>query len=215
MSDRRALLTEREREIVAGDADVSDAYRYQTISRVRSRLDRLAGDLEALEAHGDLAEELRDRICSDATADSQRPPDSRESVETPSQPAADQHDDGDPSADMTSSDASDDDSTVDGDASSSDDDLAAVVDRVAADEWEDTADRIDARKAAALAVLEYARENGTISKQEAKENIEPDHPVDGQNPRTWYRNNIRPVLNEVAEYDNSEGEYRLTLGDDR
>lgn len=214
MSDRRALLTEREREIVAGDADVSDAYRYQTISRVRSRLDRLAGDLEALEAHGDLAEELRDRICGDATADSQRPPDSRESVETPSQPAADQHVDGDPSADMTSSDANDDGSTVDGDASSSDDDLAAVVDRVA-ETWEDSTARIDARKAAALAALEYARENGTISKQEAKENIEPDHPVDGQNQRTWYRNNIRPVLNEIAEYDNSERGYRLTLGDDR
>jgi len=214
MSDRRALLTEREREIVAGDADVSDSYRYQTISRVRSRLDRLAGDLEALEAHGDLAEELRERVCSDATADSQRPPDSRESVETPSQPAADQHVDGDPSADMTSSDASDDDSTVDGDASSSDDDLAAVVDRVA-ETWEDSTARIDARKAAALAVLEYARENGTISKQEAKENIEPDHPVDGQNPRTWYRKNVRPVLNEVAEYDQSQRGYRLTLGDDR
>jgi len=48
---------------VAGDADVSDSYRYQTISRVRSRLDRLAGDIEALEAHGDLADELREAVC--------------------------------------------------------------------------------------------------------------------------------------------------------
>jgi len=66
VTDRRALLTDREREIVAGEADVSDSYRYQTISRVRARLDRLAGDLEALEAHGDLAEELRDAVCGDA-----------------------------------------------------------------------------------------------------------------------------------------------------
>lgn len=64
MADRRALLTEREREIVSGDADdISDEYRYQTVSRIRSRLQRLDDDIEALEAHGDLAEELRDIVC--------------------------------------------------------------------------------------------------------------------------------------------------------
>ena len=63
MTERRALLTDREREIVAGDADVSDEYRYQTISRVRRRLDRLDGDMAALGAHGDLLTELRDRVC--------------------------------------------------------------------------------------------------------------------------------------------------------
>lgn len=64
MADRRALLTEREREIVSGKADdVSDEYRYQTVSRVRSRLQRLEDDIEALESHGDLANELRDIVC--------------------------------------------------------------------------------------------------------------------------------------------------------
>jgi hypothetical protein len=63
MADRRALLTEREREIVAGEADISDEYRYQTISRIRSRFKRLNEDIEALEAHGDLADELRDIVC--------------------------------------------------------------------------------------------------------------------------------------------------------
>lgn len=64
MSDRRALLTEREREIVSGEADdVSDEYRYQTVSRVRKRIRRLEGDLEALEAHGDLGDELREVVC--------------------------------------------------------------------------------------------------------------------------------------------------------
>lgn len=65
MTDRRALLTDREREIVAGDADVTDDYRYQTISRVRKRFDRLDGDLEALADHGDLLEELREIVCED------------------------------------------------------------------------------------------------------------------------------------------------------
>lgn len=63
MGDRRALLTDREREIIAGEADVTDEYRYQTISRVRARFQRLDGDLEALEAHGELAEDLREIIC--------------------------------------------------------------------------------------------------------------------------------------------------------
>ena len=66
MTDRRALLTEREREIVSGDADdVNDDYRYQTISRIRSRMQQLEDDLEALEAHGDLADELRAIVCED------------------------------------------------------------------------------------------------------------------------------------------------------
>jgi len=63
MADRRALLTEREREIVSAEADVTDEYRYQTVSRVRSRLQNLDEDLEALEAHGELAHELREIVC--------------------------------------------------------------------------------------------------------------------------------------------------------
>jgi len=65
MADRRALLTEREREIVSGEADdITDEYRYQTISRIRSRLQRLEDDLAALDAHGDLGDELRDIVCN-------------------------------------------------------------------------------------------------------------------------------------------------------
>ena len=65
MADRRALLTDREREIVAGKADVSDSYRYQTVSRVRKRFERLERDLDALEKHGELVEELRTIICGE------------------------------------------------------------------------------------------------------------------------------------------------------
>lgn len=63
VTERRALLTDREREIVAGNADVEDSYRYQTVSRVRKRFDRLEGDLEALEEHGDLLDELQAIVC--------------------------------------------------------------------------------------------------------------------------------------------------------
>jgi hypothetical protein len=65
VTDRRALLTDREREIVSGEADVSDSYRYQTISRVRARFERLEGDLQALDAHGALLGELREAVCVD------------------------------------------------------------------------------------------------------------------------------------------------------
>jgi hypothetical protein len=68
MSNRRALMTEREREIVSGEADdISDSYRYQTVSRIRARFRRLEDDLDALEAHGDLAEELRDIVCDESS----------------------------------------------------------------------------------------------------------------------------------------------------
>jgi len=69
MADRRALLTDREREIVAGEADVEDSYRYQTISRVRKRLSRLEGDLEAMGKHGELANEVWEIICEDGGPD--------------------------------------------------------------------------------------------------------------------------------------------------
>lgn len=65
MSEPRAILTDREREIIKG-IDVSDDYRYQTISRIRRRFDRLEEDLEVLdENHDSLGEELRDVICED------------------------------------------------------------------------------------------------------------------------------------------------------
>lgn len=46
---RRALLTEREREILTGEADVTDNYRYSVESRIRSRLkDRLSEDVDVI-----------------------------------------------------------------------------------------------------------------------------------------------------------------------
>lgn len=67
MADRRALLTERERAIVSGEADdVTDEYRYQLISRVRNRFhEQLEADMAALEKHGELAEEVRELVCDE------------------------------------------------------------------------------------------------------------------------------------------------------
>ena len=48
----RGLLTEREREILSGEADVSDNYRYKVQSTVRNRIrKRLSRDVAFLEEH--------------------------------------------------------------------------------------------------------------------------------------------------------------------
>jgi hypothetical protein len=88
-------------------------------------------------------------------------------------------------------------------------DLVAAVNRVA-DDWDDTDTRLKARKEAALASLEYAKEHGTMSKREAIEQIEPDYPIDDQTANTWFRQNVCTVLHEAGEYIESEQVYRIT-----
>ena len=64
MSDEyRALLTEREREILTGDADVSEKYYYRVVTRVRNKIEQLEQDRELLDRHHDtLGDELRDAV---------------------------------------------------------------------------------------------------------------------------------------------------------
>jgi len=63
MAKTRALLTETEREQIAGEH--GDDRRYQAVSRIRSRInDELTTDVEILrEEHPDLYEELREVVC--------------------------------------------------------------------------------------------------------------------------------------------------------
>ena len=60
----RGILTEREREILRGDADVSDNYRYRVVSRIRTKIENMDDDIEVLaENREDLLEELREVVC--------------------------------------------------------------------------------------------------------------------------------------------------------
>lgn len=60
----RGLLTDREREIIKGKADVSDDYRYRVASRIRNKIKRVDDDVSILEEHrADLLEELREAVC--------------------------------------------------------------------------------------------------------------------------------------------------------
>ena len=62
----RGLLTEREREIIEGDANVSDNYRYRVVSRIRTKIENVDEDVEILaENREDLLEELCEVVCRD------------------------------------------------------------------------------------------------------------------------------------------------------
>jgi MinD superfamily P-loop ATPase len=66
----RGILTAREREIIRGEADVSDNYSYRVVSRVRKKITRLEADLEILDEHcPDLASELREAVCGEDSTD--------------------------------------------------------------------------------------------------------------------------------------------------
>jgi len=68
MAKRRALLTDAEREILAGERDVKDNYRYSVESRVRTRIrDELPRDVSTLEEYyPELFGELHDVVCDTA-----------------------------------------------------------------------------------------------------------------------------------------------------
>lgn len=196
-SEGRGLLTDTERAALAGEK--SDSYRYKTRSYLKRRIEKVERDAEVMAEHApDLLADLRDAV--DAVEGGE-PRARRESAHTPSQPEEEAPVAADEPTTAPNSDAGDSDT------------LAEVVEEVAdAEGWEGTDEHLAARKAAARAVLEYAREHGSVSKAEATEEVEPEYPVEGQNARTWYRKTIRPVLNEAAEYDQSERGYRLTVG---
>ena len=61
----RALVTDREMQILHGDADVTEKYYHVVVTRVRKRINRLEEEIEALEAHDTLGDELRDVVCED------------------------------------------------------------------------------------------------------------------------------------------------------
>ena len=67
MGRYRALMTDTDREYIAGESDVPDSQKYQAVSRVRSRINKeLEKDIEVMEEHHpDLLEELQEVVCSE------------------------------------------------------------------------------------------------------------------------------------------------------
>lgn len=66
MSDYRAIMTTADRERISGQAEGPDKKKYESVSRVRSRIQELETDVEILEEHHpDLLEELREAVCDE------------------------------------------------------------------------------------------------------------------------------------------------------
>jgi hypothetical protein len=64
MNDGRSLLTDREREILSGEADVSDNYYYKVQSVARQRVRGISDDVDILREHEpEMLEELQEIIC--------------------------------------------------------------------------------------------------------------------------------------------------------
>ncbi len=168
MTDRRALLTDREREIIADEADVSDSYRYQTISRVRARFDRLAADLDALEAHGELASELREIVCAGAAGASDSPADDRPGRDDDAEEAA-RSGEGDVEREP------------DGEA---DADLAGEV--RAHLEAEALPPKTAHGRAAVVDVFRYLRANGTVETSEIQEAVYAEYTDEWGSARTMW-----------------------------
>lgn len=64
--DYRALLTDREAEILSGEADVDEKYYYRVVTRVRGKIEKLVDeDLPKLDNHDTLGDELREAVCDD------------------------------------------------------------------------------------------------------------------------------------------------------
>lgn len=62
----RAILTDREEEILLGEADVSEKYYYRVVTRVRQKIEQLEEDLRVLDkGHDSLGDELREIVCDD------------------------------------------------------------------------------------------------------------------------------------------------------
>lgn len=88
------------------------------------------------------------------------------------------------------------------------DDVSEFVEDVAAT-WDDTEERLRARKAAAKAVLQHALDTGDAvgKSSEIFEDVRERYPVANQKPETYWRKNIRPVLQEAGEYNQAHHGY--------
>jgi hypothetical protein len=178
VSDRRAILTDREREIIAGDADVSESYRYQTISRVRARFGRLDDDLAALEEHGDLAREFREAVCGSESGTRER----QDAVESAAEGG-----EGESTAPSTSGREPSPQSRED--AAADPGPLEAALGEL---------DAPQRRREATRACVEYLRESGTAQKSDFITDVYPDHPAGLQSEGGWWNAIGLELLKTVA-----------------
>jgi hypothetical protein len=193
MGGSRAIMTDTERERLAGAVDVDDIKIYQAKSRVRRRIrEQLTHDVEVLaEHHPEMLELLRDTVETDASPD-----DSGSATdETTTQPDGSAVDTTDPErSDMTAPER----------------DPRDVVIEVA-QSWQKDA-HFENRIGAAVEVVTHAIELGEpISKRsDIVAAVTERYPVEGHNKQEYWRQTLEPVLSEFGEYSWGADAYRVT-----
>jgi hypothetical protein len=193
MTEGRALLTEREKEALAGDG--SDSYRYKTRTYFRSRLEKLERDVEMLAEHDpELLDELRDVVCAGVESaahtagERSASQDDRDTTPDDERRAAGAHADSGGAHDHA---------------------LADLVDAVADEVLPGSGEKLAARREALYAVVGYLREHGTATPSDFKTDVYPDHPArytDGEDPpNSWWNNSMYPGLSALAERSDAIG----------
>lgn len=190
---RRALLTDWEREEIAGEGDNE----YVAVSRVRKKIsEELEDDVDHLREHNPgLLEELREVVCPDEESAVVAGPEPT-ATETPEEPEIDTPT---PTPDV-----------VDGRLPAEIDSAVwAAVDRVA-ESWDDDG-RLDNRRSAAAHVLQYAVSSGDVvgKSHDVVDEARRELPVEGQSRETYWRQNIRSVLSEVGDYSRGKSGYSV------
>lgn len=93
-----------------------------------------------------------------------------------------------------------------------DETIERIVEDVSAS-WDDD-DRLEDRRDAARAALRLMRDRGSLGRTVASEQLLPEYAVEGQNERTWWRQNIRDAVAEAGSYSRGRSEYVWNLADD-
>lgn len=192
MARRRALLTDRERELIA-DEDAGNQ-RYVAISRVRTKIeDELTEDLHILaDKHPDLLTELREVVCEGVDEEDIA---AHGSSEREKSPARDPHrgiesDNSNP-GEMTRETGKD----------------SGVRERVSEVDFPSSRDRTECVEAV-QAAYQYLQREGAASMREFVQEVMPEHPVGYDVPDlqpgdryrgAWWRKVVKPGLSALSD----------------
>lgn len=199
MSEGRALLTERERDAIAGE--LSDSYRYKTRSYVRRRIEKLAEDMETLAEHD--PELYREALDALGDADSAEIP--------PAEAVSSGGRGGEPETPADTPPPSDGAGDTERDAASVD---AALADM----DFPEGQERAACIETIAAAV-EYLQTDGPASSREVVTAVMPGHSLGYDVPEleagdryrgAWWRRIVKPALKQLpgVEYRANYGDYR-------
>jgi len=216
MSEQRALLTETEREILSGEKDVKDNYRYSVESRVRTRLrDRFSDDVELLREDQpkmyeilmeavDKGEELDD-IAESGSSDEQQDLLSEEEAEEAKQAASDlrerDRDRLDEAKGAFENEAEE--STESATSTPVEEEVQAgitdedmVVPRL---DLQGRGEKLRKRQDAVRAAFEYVQEHGEATPADLKEEIYPEYDGEYASARSWWKNCVYDAFTQLAD----------------